>query len=146
MCWMTNKEKLAIPKIAEEDIEVVKIIKDDLKAYYHTDYQYEMMRLNEIESKNLKVTDIGAYSVGEGFHSYNPDKIEIDLKSELGGVTVVIRKKSIWPWKQRKLDRYPRNILIAKAIIPKGAEYLENEKGYMVSNQIILVSTFKVSK
>jgi len=132
MCLITNKQ----PQIATEDIEVCKFLTVDRKAIFY-DFQYELGELYETTiaeslaeytpftiTENMylnsnfddweeDIVDGKLIAYGKGFHSIKKDKINIYINEMENSVTF-------------------------KAIIPKGATYIEDFENLIISNQIII--------
>lgn len=137
MSWLTVKESQSIPKIAKRDIRVVKIIKKDFSAIELSGFKYKKGTLNEIPTGSLKLTREGSrIIVKKGFLSYMPDKILVEEESD--GYIVV--KKRSWFRKKHLISFTNTTCTITPAVIPKGAEYIINESGEVISNQIIILS------
>lgn len=136
MCWVSDK---AIKKIAERDFYVYKIGKvvedtifvSDIRGHY-----YAPKRPNRIISLIplylLDYTNI----IQEGYHSYK--WIAIDNSNP--------RKRCLYLGNydnalKENLSRY-EHCCIATFIVPKGAEYYENESGRIVSSDIIYTGKY----
>ena len=140
MCLITNKQ----PQIATEDIVVYKELNHNLRSVF----QYFQYELNKLYSTEIKESPSGTYSpfcqvdrnylyntyggfeqledlidsgalkiYQEGFHSISLGILGVFLEAE---------------------ERY-ENSIIVKCIIPKGATYIEDFVGFIVSNQIMIV-------
>ena len=141
MCLITNKK----PQVATEDITVYKILRSDFSSLYQG-FQYELnvpehtditqardgffnafccIDLCYLESNFIDWTlevDCGHLQVyEEGFHSISTTIIEEFLRCEPLVTEIIV-----------------------ECVIPKGATYIEDFVGFIVSNQITILK--EVSK
>lgn len=146
MCWVSNGKPEI--KIAEEDIPVWKVvykIEDILKrgkylygfkrckSYYY-DYIY---RENICEHTPIAFKTLGNLFKGEGgFHSYSD---ELKGMHTLRGINV---NRKFTPFAYITLFNYPKepNLKMARFFIPKGAQYMKNDEGEIISNAIVFNS------
>lgn len=134
MCWQTKNGKYIERKTAERDIHVFKIVlqeKGRIYSYFQ-DFEY---KLNKTYYHNDPLyIDNGV--IFEGFHSYC-DKCGIDK----GDAVLFIEKLS----SDEVLEAYEMyNIAIMKCIVPRGAQYFENDDGEIVSNMLKTISIEKI--
>lgn len=126
MCLATFKEK----QIAEKDITVYKSVYPSLRSL-HKAFKYE---LNTLYKTDIKPSELEAFNnekdteffikdgelkdnikwYGQGFHSFLHLSDAEETSEYFDTVTVICK-------------------------IPKGSEYIINEVGFVISNQIILV-------
>lgn len=137
MCWVSNGKPEI--KIAEEDIPVWKVVYkiEDIskrcKSYYY-DYIY---RENICEHTPIAFKTLGNLFKGEGgFHSYSD---ELKGMYTLRGINV---NRKFTPFTYITLFDYPKepNLKMAKFFIPKGAQYMKNDEGEIISNAIVFNS------
>ena len=133
MCWRIDKVEYeknpnCYHKVAEEDVIVYKlgrIIDGKFIPYFKCFFAYTANSLN----KEVKLgRDIGLVyvSIDEGYHSYASNYKsfnELNLMMLLDGG--LLNYKSDYEY------------VIGKFLIPKGSEYYENDKGDIVSSQLI---------
>lgn len=144
MCWYTRYKKYAKISIASEDMTVLKIgVKDNnLPLFFKSPcfgYSYCPDTLNKLSENDgslelCKGDDWKSAKCYYGFHSYNIDN-KIYWKTHNYGMENIFYISS-----KKAFDRLcfqPNKNIIGIFIIPKGAEYCENEFGEIVSNQII---------
>lgn len=146
MCWVSNGKPEI--KIAEEDIPVWKVVykiedisKRDKYLYglkrcksYYYGYIY---RKNTCEHTPIVFKTLGNLFKGEGgFHSYSD---ELKGMRTLRGINV---KRKFIPFIYITLFNYPKelNLKMARFFIPKGAQYMKNDKGEIISNAIVFDS------
>lgn len=137
MSWsLIIKKRQTIPKKAERDIKVIKIIKKDFSAIELVGFKYKKGTLNEIPTGSLKITyNKGRVIVKNGFLSYMPDKILVEVDN-YGFIALF---KRCW-FRNKRLVSFSNTCMVVSAIIPKGAEYIIDELGEIISNQIIILS------
>lgn len=134
MCLITKNQK----QIAAEDINVYKVLSPELDTLYYGKFKYELGKLYEtdiLRSWDYTWADIISYdyfqnldracdnpfsegfiSYGQGFHSIRTiERVE----QHINGISDEFR--------------------VFKCIIPKGAEYIIDETGLVISNKIIVV-------
>ena len=121
MCFLGENKKL----IANEDIVCYKVLRKICFRYYAlccTEFRYKKNKLykTEIKAERCYQRFEGIY-IEEGFHSSNS----------------IYTAKIEWMYGAIGITR-----VLAKFIIPKGAEYYENDKE-RVSNQIIFKKIIK---
>ena len=147
MCWKSKIKP--IKEISEEDITVIKVLKqyDNKEEYYSPfqDYRYFIGKkqpvINQIKILEPSFSDCTA--IYNGYHSYSincyaefenyPDDgyiCDINVKDKYDSKYIGSYHSLILTFKT--------HYIFAECIIPKGAEYYENEKGEFVSNTIIL--------
>ena len=133
MCWESNKLKI---KTAKKNIPVYKIvrIKDDNKIYsYYIPFIYELGVTYKGDMK-FEISGVNGRIYGtNGFHSYSC-KTHYKEQDE----TIVIFKKK--PFSTYTIDTYcrSRRVLLAYCHIPKGAKYVINKNGKMMSSEIVI--------
>lgn len=157
MCWKTNNCRYAEKKIAEEDIEVFKIVKlgdrepedrekvkkSELNVFYSI-YNGFPYRIGETYRENINLSyrlnsslyEWAGYKITHGFHSYSKNLCHICLD----GYIFIIRAQNF------DIDWFfsDNDIVKLNCIIPKGSEYYENEHGEIVSNYLKIVSFEKI--
>ena len=134
MCWRGYSGS----KVAKRDIEVYKAMFKDGKYYvpyfYSSSIAYEVGKLYK---QNMDVQSGGyLYRVEAGFHSYSMEVtyVKRDRATNMYGVWSKVDKY----FRGYYYDKLLNNVHFVKCIIPKGAEYFENEDGEIVSNMIIV--------
>ena len=155
MCWITHKEELAIPKIAEDNIVCNKLVRmpSDFNIIISDIYQFGY-KLNIVYSicGDLRVdkileNDKFRYCILKGFHSYS-DKVT--FKSSIDYWDCI----NVYFMGQPILKNFVNETwgcttmigAIASCIIPKGSTYFLNERGEYVSNNIKILSAFRINK
>ena len=148
MCWAERKEAVDI-QIADKDIEVYKVVyKADKKSCKSCvrGFMYEANTLYKIPSIELKKSYIyrmyrviSMIYIQEAYHSYT--KIQYTFSR-------IYEKDSIYTGKRIIFGNQLRSIIldnpyyIATFIIPKGATYIINTKGEIVSDKIIYTGRY----
>lgn len=157
MCWKGKSSK----KIAKRDIEVYKVLykhEDKYVPYYQSDdLAYEVGKLYK-QKMNGRHSYDGFYMVSIGFHSYSMERTYVKRRNSSCSFGLVTYR--IYTKMGDKIDVYfddkyntievtngflsnetttiKDEVHFVKCIIPKGAEYFENEDGEIVSNMIIV--------
>ena len=154
MCWIGKNVK----RIAERDIEVYKVLykhKDKYVPYFYCGYlAYEVGKLYKQE---MNVLNDGIYcEVDAAFHSYSMERTYVKRRDNPFLTTYRIYSKNDESWFDHYYDDKHNTIQVTnkflsdetiilkedvhfvKCIIPKGAEYFENEDGEIVSNKIVV--------
>ena len=144
MCWAERLENTNI-QIADKDIKVYKIVTcankqscvSVIKNFNYTAnilYKIPTLEYDEIARK-CKILKIE-----KAYHSYTG--IQFVCNSTFRVVKGVYRCKSIILGNRRMLMSFENDGYIATFIIPKGATYIINTKGEIVSNQIIYTGKY----
>lgn len=140
MCLITNKQ----PQIATEDIVVYKELNSDLRS----GFQYFQYELNKLYSTEIREAPSGTYSpfcqIDRGYLCKTYGGFG-QIKELIDSGTLKVYQKGFHSISSGILrvflgveERY-KNSVIVKCIIPKGATYIEDFVGFIVSNQIIIV-------
>ena len=144
MCWAERLENTNI-QIADKDIKVYKIVTcankqscvSVVKNFNYTAnvlYKIPTLEYDEI-ARRCKILKIE-----KAYHSYTG--IQFVCNSTFRVVKGVYRCKSIILGNRRMLMSFENDGYIATFIIPKGATYIINTKGEIVSNQIIYTGRY----
>ena len=154
MCWFINKTEFEdnpnqYHKVAEEDIFVYKIgdvIDNEFHPKIYNKFAYKPEVLNEdisllfneysIYEKNSTNSRPYGYNINNGYHSYSGECSICDNYFIYGGYRIVDIKLSTL------INNTFNTPYIGKFIIPKGTEYYENDKGEIVSSQIMWTGKF----
>lgn len=139
MCWYSKKE--SIKKVAENDVPCFKVVQmeDDgslVSVYYGKVYKPKRTyKHKNLIPKKLVYQSFNEYRISKGLHSYATD---VEITNNCIGTIIMV--KGLVP-----IGRIPlwfsNNYKFAKVncIIPKGAEYYENEQGEYVSTQLKVI-------
>lgn len=137
MCWASDDT--AIKKIAERDFYVYKIGRVIWNNIFISDvrgYQYVPKVLNRIVPLIAYSPCLGVYRIDGGYHSYKWVALEDTYPNErclcLGNYNPALKEN---------ISLY-KGCCIATFIVPKGAEYFENEYGHIVSSEIIYTGKY----
>ena len=144
MCWAERLENINI-QIADKDIEVYKIVTcankqscvSVVKNFNYTAnilYKIPTLEYDEI-ARRCKILKIE-----KAYHSYTG--IQFVCNSTFRIVKGVYRCKSIILGNSRMLMSFENDGYIATFIIPKGAKYIINTKGEIVSDKIIYTGRY----
>ena len=144
MCWAERLANTNI-QIADKDIKVYKIVTcankqscvSVVKNFNYTAnilYKIPTLEYDEIARK-CKILKIE-----KAYHSYTG--IQFICNSTFRVAKGVYRCKSIILGNRRMLMSFENDGYIATFIIPKGATYIINTKGEIVSNQIIYTGKY----
>lgn len=147
MCWI-SWEKPEV-HIADNEIKVFKIVynspNDDNEVIsFNMNFKYRFGELHEMKNRIipglvLNDSDVKAYGINEGFHSYATLKKAIKIYNELileplfsfdidindGDGEICLKKKVVKP-------------TIVECIIPKESRYYTNDVDEVVSDKIII--------
>lgn len=126
MCWYGNE----IPLIAEEDIPVIKILKNDRRSPFMK-MPYELNKVYETEILVYKFRRASDVEISNGFHCYDSG-CSLFVKSNL----LIVKSK----WLRIALQSYVDS-LPYKGIIPKGTKYFINKYGEIVTESIKILGT-----
>lgn len=137
MCWMSNNLKV---EIAEKDIPVWKVV-DKIENYpekcrsYYARYIYTKNSYDWTPI-NLTISNDGHIEGSKGFHSYSN---ELKAVNTADRIDVIMKCKS--SMESPVLTCYFKdknmNIRIARFFIPKGAKYIKNDVGKIISTAIV---------
>ena len=137
MCWTGNAT--AIKKIAERDFYVYKIGKIICNNIFISDirgYNYIPKCPNKIVPLVPYHLYGGSYRIDSGYHSYKWIALD-DYYPNFRCLCL----GSYDPALRESLEGY-KFCCIATFIVPKGAEYFENEHGHIVSSEIIYTGKY----
>lgn len=131
MCWVNIE---AIRQVAKEDIKVFKIGVIH-KGVFHSLYKDFIYRPNQLYITNIYIDkdDAGRFVGSRGFHSYDPSIAHLKVHNDSEQQWEVGTSQGMLDCDLR--DDY--NWAKAECIIPKGGEYYKNNRGEIISNQII---------
>ena len=144
MCWAERLENTNI-QVADKDIKVYKIVTcankqscvSVVKNFNYTAnilYKIPTLEYDEI-ARRCKILKIE-----KAYHSYTG--IQFVCNSTFRIVKGVYRCKSIILGNSRMLMSFENDGYIATFIIPKGAKYIINTKGEIVSDKIIYTGRY----
>ena len=144
MCWAERLENTNI-QIADKDIKVYKIVTCANKQScvsvvknfnYTANVLYKIPTLEYDErARRCKILKIE-----KAYHSYT--EIQFVCNSTFRVVKGIYRCKSIILGNKRMLMSFENDGYIATFIIPKGATYIINTKGEVVSDEIIYTGRY----
>lgn len=139
MCLITRKTKSNV-KIATKDITVWKLLRSDLSAPYFN-FKYEKGKTYKTEFTYVgKFDDIIPFNddasnfLNENYDGWyeNGNDVRDKLICVAEGFHAFIKKKDAID----NMDTYFSDETIVKFTIPEGAEYIKDEHGLIVANQI----------
>lgn len=142
MCWIENKEDLAI-QIADKDIEVYKVVLEADKQscvscvqgfVYEVNILYKMpsIQMGRTYIDNVYYLSSIVY-VEKAYHSYT--KVQHTLK-RTGGKDP-IKYKGLIVGDRLEPIKIDNSLYVATFVIPKGSQYAINWKGEIISNQVM---------
>ena len=148
MCWIENTRSFDL-QIANRDIEVYKIVSDASKLscksfiqgfIYETNIRYAMDAM-ELEESSLSdafcIADL--IYITKAYHSYT--KIRFTLKKPYSPCSTP-EYKGIIAGNLLMPIRIDNPYYVATFVIPKGATYIINTKGEIVSDKIIYTGRY----
>lgn len=123
MCWFIDKNKI-LPLVANEDIEVIKIVRKNGETPFHN----YVVAFNERLPKVSIVPQYGSRlaMIEVGYHSYSK---KIVITEQLATFTVLALNS---------FCNYQKDCCFYKAYIPKGTTYYENDNGEIVSESLFV--------
>lgn len=127
MCWFIDKNKI-LPLVANEDIEVIKVVLKNGK----TPFLNYIVAFNERLPKVSIVPQYGSRlaMIEAGYHSYSK---KIVITEQLATFTVTSSVLTL-----NGFCDYQKDSCFYKAYIPKGTTYYENDNGEIVSESLIV--------
>lgn len=142
MCFIGIKPQGNISNIAEEPIEVYKVLRKSedrvLYAPIMTFFQYEIGKEYETTLDVKDYDENYNIIINSGFHSFSKECF-FTLRHS-GEQCVMVKAPNAntplldLPYSDRK------NIAVVKCIIPKWSQYFENHRGEIVSSRLQVVS------
>lgn len=144
MCWIEIKDNVKY-QVADKDIEVYKIVLDANKQSCKSivrGFNYTVNTLYAIPTIEYKVFDpyYGRIKIEKAYHSYTEVHFICDSSYRInsGGT----RYKDSLFGKRVTYIPFENYCYIATFIIPKGATYIINTKGEVVSDKIIYTGKY----
>lgn len=144
MCWTEIKDRINI-QIAYKDFKVYKIVLDANKQSCKSivrGFNYTVDTLYNIPTIESEVIDpyYGKIKIEKAYHSYTGIHFICDSSYYIhSGAT---RCRDLLFGKQRVYIPFENDGYIATFIIPKGATYIINTKGEIVSDKIIYTGRY----
>lgn len=144
MCWIEIKDNVNV-QIADKDFKVYKIVLDANKQScksFVKGFVYTVNTLYAISTIESKVIDpyCGKIKIEKAYHSYTGIHFIWDSSYSIhNGAT---RCKDMLFGKQGICIPFENYCYIATFIIPKGATYIINTKGEIVSDKIIYTGRY----
>lgn len=156
MCWIpTNKEHVAVAKVAQKDIPIIKIgysFQKDKFASFVKIHEYDLQCPTSIVK--IKPHSMTVYNrkfkystdyIEEGYHFYKSNMIRTVLSTLYLDMYINIcsrfNKKSVFCF---NITGRITTICIAKGYIPKGTTYYLNSNGEGVAEQITITEIKRV--
>ena len=140
MCWKTYKFRNRLPRIAANDIAVVKFAATrhrdlDTAVPYYIDCDI-VYKAGESYKAKLE-TPLWPLKIRQtGLHCYNPDMFNVTVKCDYVVVTTNHEKFSDYHIASFNKER----ACVMHCFIPNGALYFENEFGEIVTNKLVVIS------
>ena len=144
MCWIEIKDNINV-QIADKDFKVYKIVLDANKQSCTSivkGFNYAVNTLHAIPTIESKVIDpyCGKIKIEKAYHSYTGIHFICGASYYiLGGAT---RCKDLLFGNKVVCIPFENDGYIATFIIPKGATYIINTKGEIVSNKIMYTGRY----
>ena len=148
MCWIGKN----IPQIAEEDIEVFKVVKRNyspeepnsfISLYFYHPYKLGETYESEIKIK-INYDNDGTVSINKALHSYSAKDCHISYVIFNDEYSIAFSYSD-----GRTLidDDIPNDIEIVRlnCVIPKGATYYKNRVGEFASDKLRVVSAENIN-
>lgn len=144
MCWVETKNNINV-QIADRDFRVYKIVSDANKQSCKSivrGFNYIVDTLYDIPIIEFEVIDpyYGKIKIEKVYHSYTGIHFLLDSSYYIhAGAT---RCKDLLFGKRRVFIPFENEAYIATFIIPKGATYIINTKGEIISDKIIYTGRY----
>ena len=144
MCWIEIKDNINV-QIANKDFKVYKIVLDANKQSCTSivkGFNYAVNTLHAIPTIESKVIDpyCGKIKIEKAYHSYTGIHFICGASYYiLGGAA---RCKNLLFGNKAVCIPFENEVYIATFIIPKGATYIINTKGEIVSDKIIYTGKY----
>ena len=143
MCWIEIKDNINF-QVADKDIKVYKIVFDANKQFCTSivrgfNYTVNILYTISIESEVIDPY-CGKIKIEKAYHSYTEIHFIWDSSYRIhsGGT----RYKDLLFGKQKVCIPIKNDAYIATFVIPKGATYIINTKGEIVSDKIIYTGKY----
>jgi hypothetical protein len=142
MCWTIYK--FPKRKKAKKDVPIFKILGKHQRAFFYPEFKYTLGKKYKTTKMKNYLSILYEYyilkhgvTIHKAFHSYSGN-----LKLDITESDATIHLKN---------DRFEiyhdyEQPVVAYGVIPKGATYYVNEKGEIVSNEIVLYSLKPLNK
>ena len=142
MCWIEIKDNVNF-QIANKDFKVYKIVFDANKQSCTSivrgfNYTVNILYAIPIESEVIDPY-CGKIKIEKAYHSYTGIHFIWDASYYFGGAT---RYRDLLFGKQKVCIPIKNDAYIATFVIPKGATYIINTKGEIVSDKIIYTGRY----
>ena len=147
MCWIEIKDNINV-QIADKDFKVYKIVLDASRQSCTSivkGFNYVVNTLHAIPTIESKIIDpyCGKIKIEKAYHSYTEIHFICGASYYiLGGAT---RCKDLLFGNKVVCIPFENDGYIATFIIPKGATYIINTKGEIVSNKIMYTGRYLTS-
>ena len=144
MCWIEIKDNINV-QIADKDFKVYKIVLDANKQSCTSivkGFNYTVNTLHAIPTIESKIIDpyCGKIKIEKAYHSYTGIHFIWDSSYYIHCGTTIC--KDMLFGKRGICIPFENDWYIATFIIPKGATYIINTKGEVVSNKIIYTGRY----
>lgn len=149
MCWTTYK----FPKRrkAKKDVPIFKVLRKHQRAFFYPEFEYTLGKKYKTTKMKNYLSILYEYyilkhsvtilkrsvTIHKAFHSYSGD-LRLDITESDATIHLKNGRFEIY-------HDYEQPV-VAYGVIPKGATYYVNEKGEIVSNEIILYSLKTLNK
>ena len=136
MCWVCDIENLKA-QIAEEDINVYKVVKEATKKYCVSpfmEYTYYSKDMQPPLTLRVMIEPHSNFAkIEEGYYSYSSVSFICDsvMRSIDGRLY-----KAMQCGNRKEMFRVDNSLYLATFVIPAGSVYFINEDGVIVSNKI----------
>lgn len=144
MCWTEIRDNINV-QIANKDFKVYKIVSDANKRSCKSivrGFNYTVDTLYNIPTIESEVIDpyYGKIKIEKAYHSYTGIRFILDSSYHIhAGAT---KCKDFLFGKRRVCIPFENEAYIATFIIPKGATYIINAQGEVVSDKIIYTGRY----
>ena len=137
MCWASSNTPII--KVAKEPITVFKVVEVHNGKVISSimGYEYEIGKEYNLQ-KELEIvrTNVSRWRIAEGFHSYTHDSVNNNINGYWETPNEIV---------DREVTIFNKHHFM-KCIIPIGSKYYLNEFGEVISDSIIPVGIYPVSK
>lgn len=140
MCWIpTNKERIAVAKVAQKDIPIIKIGKRINNAFISQVY-HALYYINEPTQRIFVYPDIDG-CIYKGYHFFKPNMVTMRLKYDMFGYVFINSRLRI---RTPGYSRFYDGVYIAKGCVPRGTIYYLNAYGEGVAEKIVITEFINI--
>lgn len=150
MWYPTNKSSIAVAKIAERDIPIIKVgISSTTSDTFMSYFRHACYELNR-PVRQIKIEPLGKFElIAEGYHFFKSNMITVNT-NELYSHSYTFPYMEVRSRFTSEITHFypkqivPNHLVIVKGFIPKGTIYYLNADGEGVAERIVLTEMTEV--